>query len=236
MTSCIQWLRQGSLPNSNHTTAASSTATKLSRTPTPLQQAVALQPSQRCSYWQTLPPTTAGLRVLLVRQSTVVALGGSTGAHQRLSLLHPSCWPSHHPPDAPAHQLLLPRIVQLLQQQAPLLSLPSYAAEGAGGAEMWCSMNLATFRLGTRRARPSRSARMPCQCNCGWHGSNITNRHRATSPPRQARPGAHLSTHCSGSTTQPRCCSRRSLASLVPGLSLARYLQEGRQEAGMWGL
>lgn len=33
------------------------------------------------------------------------------------------------PPDAAAHQLLLPRVVELLQQQAPLLRLAANAAE-----------------------------------------------------------------------------------------------------------
>lgn len=71
---------------------------------------------------------------------------------------------------------------------------------------------------------------MACQCDAA--GMDLTSHEApqsnfATTASKARR--AHLSTHCSGSTTQPRCCSRRSLASLVPGLSLARYLQEGRR-------
>lgn len=66
-------------------------------------------------------------------------------------------------------------------------------------------------------------------CSGVWQRAGIAGcapaRHAAAAHPAPPARPAHLSTHASGSTTQPRCCSRCSLASCVPGVSLATYLQ-----------
>lgn len=83
------------------------------------------------------------------------------------------------------------------------------------------------LRAGREPGQPHRRS-VRCGSRCGLRSQSAPHQqasqqraHPAGPPAGPGHQQAHLGIQASGSTTQPRCCSRRSLAALEPGVSLA---------------